>query len=149
MNLKHQLYKLCVSYIAKKVDEITTIIEDAVESANNESKSSAGDKYETGREMMEQEIELNTERLKELIKQREIVEKINPDQKQAIIQLGSLVKTNFGFYYLSIAAGQLKIGGVTYFAISTSSPAGVQLMGKKAGDSFSLNTKNFIIEEVC
>ena len=64
MDIKNQLYQLCCNYVNKRIDEINVIIDEAVEAANNETKSSAGDKYEVGREMMQQEIELNTARLK-------------------------------------------------------------------------------------
>jgi len=148
MKLKHQLYKLCLDHLNKKARDIKVLIDDAVEAANNETKNSAGDKFETGLEMMQQEIELNVARMTELKKQIEILERINPDVVPTTALHGALVKTNHGFYYLSIAAGQLKVDGQTYYAISASSPAGEKMFGKKRGDSFSLNGKDYTIEQV-
>ncbi len=148
MDLKHQLYDLCVGYVSKKASDIKQVIDDAVDAANNEEKSSAGDKYETGREMMQQEIELNTARLKELNKQKEILDRINPTIKNVSAQLGALVHTNNGWYYLSIGGGQLKIENKTYYAISASSPIGEVLFGKKTGEEFVLNGKKFVVEQV-
>ena len=148
MKLKNQLYEMCVKSVAKKASEIKQIIDDAVEAANGETKSSAGDKYETGIEMMQQEIELNVARLAELGRQRETLDRISPDIDLVTAQPGALVKTNNGYYYLAIAIGQLKLDGTTYYAISTSSPVGELMHGKKKGDTFSLNGKNFVIEHV-
>ena len=148
MKLKQQLFNLCIDYINKKAKDIKVLIDEAVEAANDETKSSAGDKYETGMEMMQQEIELNVARLGELTKQKEMLERINPDIVTKVVTQGALVKTNVGFYYIAIAAGQLKVDGTTYYAISGSSPAGELMMGKKEGDKFTLNGKQFIIEQV-
>ncbi len=148
MTLKHQLYLLCLDYLQKKAKDIKVLIDEAIESANDETKSSAGDKYETGMEMMQQEIELNVSRLTEVTKQRELLDRINPDVAPQTVQQGALVKTNNGYYYIAIAAGQLKLDGKTYYAISHSSPAGEMLMGKKKGDSFNLNGKVFLIDDI-
>jgi hypothetical protein len=148
MNLKHQLFTLCVEHLQLKAKNIKQLIDDAIEAANDETKSSAGDKYETGMEMMQQEIELNVARLGELTKQREMLDRVNPDLVCNTVQHGALVRTNNGYYYVAIAAGQLKIGDTVFYAISHSSPAGEMLMGKKKGDEFLLNGKTFLVEEV-
>ena len=49
---------------------------------------------------------------------------------------------------MAISAGQLKIDAVAYYSISPASPAGELLMGKSVGDTFTLNGKQFIIEQV-
>jgi len=123
-------------------------IAEAQEAANEETKSSAGDKFETGREVLQQEIDLNLIRLNELDKMRQTLEKILPGQKSYSAGPGSVVKTNNGNYYISISAGQLKVDGVTYYAISAASPIGAKLAGGKTGDQFEMNGKKFIIEGV-
>ena len=57
--IKQELYKQCKNYVSNCIDTAQKAIDDAVESANDDTKSSAGDKYETGREMMQQEIDRN------------------------------------------------------------------------------------------
>lgn len=146
--LKEQLYIQCVEYLRSKESEIKTAISEAQEASNNETKSSAGDKFETGRESMQQEIELNVSRLNELNKQKLALENIIPGQKGPEVMPGSVVRTNTGNYYIAISARQLKVDGVTYFAISIASPVGEKLAGKKAGDSFELNGKHIVIESV-
>jgi transcription elongation GreA/GreB family factor len=146
--LKEQLYLLCWEYIKKREAEIRKIITDAQEAANNDSKSSAGDKFETGREVMQQEIDLNLARLNELNKLKLVLEKILPVQKSATALPGSVVLTNNGNYYITIGAGLLKVDDTVYYAISAASPIGTKLAGKKADDEFTLNGKRYIVERV-
>ena len=48
-NLKQQLYSLCLKQIEQKISNAQSAIDSATESANDDTKSSAGDKHETGR----------------------------------------------------------------------------------------------------
>lgn len=146
--LKEQLYLLCVDYIMNRETEIKKVIAEAQDAANNETKSSAGDKYETGREMMQQEIQQNQARLNELNKLKTALEYIAPTQTSASVVPGSVVYTNNGNFYISISAGQLKVDATTFYAISASSPIGLKLMSQKAGYSFELNGKGFVIEKI-
>jgi transcription elongation GreA/GreB family factor len=146
--LKEQLYLLCVEHIKKREAEIKTAIAEAQEAANNESKSSAGDKFETGREIMQQEVDLNFTRLNELNKLKQTLERIIPGQKSETVQTGSLVYTSNGNYYVAISAGQLRISGVVYYAVSAASPIGEKMIGHKKGDRFELNGKKYSIETV-
>ncbi len=146
--LKERLYLLCVGYIINRESEIKHAISDAQEAANNDSRSSAGDKFETGREIMQQEVELNLNRLAELNKLKQTLERIIPAQMSITVQPGSLVYTNNGIYYITISAGQLKVDGKTYYAISAASPIGEKMIGQNPGYQFVLNGKKYIIESV-
>ena len=146
--LKQQLYILCGEYITKREAEIKQVIAEAREAANNETKSSAGDKYETGRETMQQEIDLNITRLNELARLKQILERIIPEQTSGTIMQGSVVRTSNGNYYIAIGAGKLKIDSTFYYAISIESPIGEQLAGKKPGQAFEFNGRKFVIESV-
>jgi len=146
--LKEQLYLQCWDYIKKKEAEIRKTIADAQEAANEDTKSSAGDKFETGREVMQQEIDLNLARRNELNKLKLTLEKIIPAQKSTTALPGSVVVTNNGNYYITISAGPLNADNVSYYAVSIASPIGTQLSGKKAGDQFTMNGKKFVIERI-
>ena len=54
---KDELYKKCVQIIENQILLAQQGIENAQQAANEETKSSAGDKYETTRAMMQIEIE--------------------------------------------------------------------------------------------
>jgi transcription elongation GreA/GreB family factor len=146
-DLKQQLYNLCGEYITDREAEIKKIIAEAREAANNETKSSAGDKYETGREVMQQDIDLNMTRLNELNKLKQTLDRI-PMQSNTTAQPGAVVCTSLINYYIAISAGQLKVDGVVYFAISAASPIGMKLAGLGAGDTCMLNDKKIKIKSV-
>jgi transcription elongation GreA/GreB family factor len=148
MTLHEQLYQLCHDYITNLEAEIKKAIAEVRESSANETKSSAGDKYETAREMMQQEIDRNQGRLNEVSKLKATLDTITPTEKGDKIQPGSIVYTNNGNFYISISAGPLTLDGTRYYAISAASPIGIKLVGQKAGYSFELNGKVFVVEKV-
>lgn len=147
-DIKAQLYLLCGEYLRAREAEIKKAIAEAQEAANNETKSSAGDKFETGREVMQQDIDLNITRLNELNKLKTTLELIAPAQKSTKVIPGSVVFTSNGNFYIAISAGQLKIGDKMFYAVSSASPIGSKLAGQKAGYSFTLNNKQYLIESV-
>ena len=146
--LKEQLHNLCTAYIAQREQQIAQAIADARDAAANDTKSSAGDKYETGREMMQQEIDLNLARLAELQKQKTALAHIAANDAKDLVVPGAVVTTNNGAFYIAIGAGPLKPDGNTYYAISPASPVGSAMAGQKAGHTFQLNGKRFVIERV-
>lgn len=147
-DIKAQLYLLCGEYLRTREAEIKKAIAEAQEAANNETKSSAGDKFETGREVMQQDIDLNITRLNELNKLKTTLELIAPAQKSTVVIPGSVVFTSNGNFYIAIGAGQLKVGDEMFYAVSSASPIGSKLAGQKAGHSFTLNNKQYLIESV-
>ena len=138
----------CVAYLKNKEAEIRAAIAEAQEAAANETKSSAGDKFETGRESMQQEIDLSLTRLAELNKQKEALDLIIPGQSGSVVAPGSVVRTNNGNYYVAISARQLIVQGEKFFGISLSSPVGEKMAGRRSGESFELNGKTYVIESV-
>lgn len=141
MLIKQKLHSLCRAYLDNNIQNAEAVIADVREAARNETKSSAGDKYETAREMMQQDIDLNNARLLQLRKQMDVLDRISIDTASDIIILGSIVRTSLGNYFIAISAGKLFVDGQTYYAISIDSPLGAQLKGKKAGDEFIINGK--------
>lgn len=147
-NLKRELYTLCVDYVRARIETAKQAIDDAQQSASEETKSSAGDKYETGREMMQQETDRNQAQLNEANKLLIALNQINVDGSSSTANPGSLVITDNGKFYLSVSAGALSLNGEGYFAVSPASPIGGKLLGRKAGDEFNLNGKQYKIKEI-
>ena len=147
-NLKEQLYHKFVSIAQQRITDLELIIKEAQYAANNETKSSAGDKHETGRSMAQLETEKLTKQLGEALKLSELLHKINPQGKHQLIGLGSLVITTNGNFFISASLGKIELNEITYFAISSISPIGQLLIQKKENDSFSFNTKSYVINKV-
>ena len=148
MNIKTALFKQCEAFVNKRLQTVEEIISSNRNALQSETKSSAGDKHETGRAMLQLEIEKASQQLSGIIKMKEILSKINIENTSEVAHLGSVVKTNKACFFISISSGQLMINDKTYFAISVSSPIGSKLLGKKVGDAFIFNNIEQIIKEV-
>jgi transcription elongation GreA/GreB family factor len=147
-DIKAKLIVHCRQYLSQRIVTAENAIREAQEAANDETKSSAGDKYETGRAMMQIEIEKNMTQLQETLKLRNTLDQIKNDAKPAEIRLGSLVITNEGNFFLAISVGKLVVDEKAFFLVSRESPIGSRLMGLKANESFTFNNKAYKIEQV-
>ena len=147
-NLKEQLYKMCISYVQGRINDARQSIEDAQDSSDEDTKSSAGDKYETGREMMQQVADRGQMQLNEANKLMIALSTITFNTTHSKVDTGSLVSTNYGKFYIAISAGTLSVDTQNYFAVSPASPIGLKLNGKAAGDEFDLNGRAYRIESV-
>jgi transcription elongation GreA/GreB family factor len=125
-------------------DRITALTEDS----KNDSKGSAGDKHETALSMMHLEQEKINYKIKEILEQKAILEKINADKVHKVIALGSLVKVNTMTVFISTALPKILINDVSIFAISPQSPLGSNLMGNSIGFEFIINGTSFQIYQV-
>lgn len=148
MNFKEQVHQQFIQLISEKIAMLKTAIADLRNSSANETKSSAGDKYETARAMLQIDINQLSKQLQEAQTQKAIFDKIDiyTDSKQVIA--GSLVKTNKGYLFLSIAAGKIIVSGETVFALSPQSPLGLKLLGLKVNDKASINNTIYQIEQI-
>lgn len=148
MEIKKKLFTYCEKQINENISILRAALNDSQESANSETKGSAGDKHETGRAMMHLENEMNAKQLAERLKLAEVLQRIDPDEKHYRVQLGSLVICSNGNYFISVAIGKTELEGVNYLLISAASPIGALLMDKKKGDNFTFNGKSIMIESV-
>lgn len=146
--LKLELYNLCRGHVENSIREIEAALADRREAMHNETKSSMGDKYETTREMLQQDINMNLERLNKAKADEAALLSVNPEASSPIVVPGSLVQCSNGNFYIAISAGHFTIAGTKYYAVSLSSPIGSQLKGKQAGDTFILNGKSHTINTV-
>jgi len=148
LNIKLQLYNQCIAYVQKRMDEAEHAFKDAEQAQNEDTKSSAGDKYETGRAMMQQEKDRNTIQLNEANKLMVALTHIGTKGTSLVAENGSVVVTDSGKFYIAISAGTLVVNGEAYFAVSAASPIGLKLKGLKTGNEFNLNGKAYKIAEV-
>ncbi len=116
-----------------------TEIKELVEQAGNDSKSSAGDKHETGRAMMQQEQAHLGKLLSTLEQQKSIIERLNQQTQSQVIADGSLVFTSDKAFYIAIPLGRILAETQEVHVISGESPLGAKLKGKKTGDIIEMN----------
>lgn len=139
--IKIHLHAACLAYVHDRIAAATQAMQAAQESANSETKSSAGDKYETGRAMAQEERNRNAVQLREAQNLQAELARINPEQACDTVRPGALVETSMGGFFISISAGKLAVDGKDYFAVSAAAPVAVALSGKRAGEEAVFNGK--------
>jgi hypothetical protein len=148
MTLKEKIYLHYLTVIDDKLRLLQEVLADLKESGANETKSTAGDKHETALAMLQIEQANKREQLKEAVAQKIILEKIDPSIIAPVVLNGSLVKTNRGYFFMSIALGKAILNYITVIAVSPQSPLGKKLMGLSAGDSVEVNNNIYNIESI-
>ncbi|MFZ1369289.1 MAG: hypothetical protein WAR78_02840 [Ferruginibacter sp.] len=148
MTLKQKIYDHYLQKINARITQLQQVLADLKESGSNETKSTAGDKHETALAMLQIEQANTRSQLQEVLDQKVKLEKIDPALSATVILHGSLVKTNRGYLFISIAAGKITIDHSTVIALSPQSPLGQKLMGLKAGETAAINNAVYIIEHI-
>jgi transcription elongation GreA/GreB family factor len=143
--LKNELYKKCLEFIELRQETVDEIIKVNREGLASETKSSAGDKHETGRAMMQLEIEKASRQISEIEQINKTLAKVNIEIDSDVVRLGSIVFTSQLNYYLAISAGEISVNTKKYVAVSTMSPIGKLLLGKKVGDTIIFKQEIIIL----
>ncbi|GAA3643245.1 3-oxoacyl-ACP synthase [Flavivirga jejuensis] len=148
LKIKEGLYSQCLDVVNGRFQTIQNTINEIQISLTSETKSSAGDKHETGRAMLQLEREKAGNQLAEIQKIKEILSKIDVTKVFKTVGLGSIVYTSQSNYFIAISAGELTVDGVTFYAVSPSTPIGQLLIGKMVGDEVLFRGQKFSIKEV-
>lgn len=148
MSLKQNILEACAQLLDQKIDALNHSLQQVTESADNETKSTAGDKYETARAMMQMEQEKLGRQLKEISEQRSQLQKIDISLTHLTVAKGSLVLTDKGYLFISVGIGKVHADGETVIAISPLSPLGKKLIGLKPDDRIELNGTAYTIKSL-
>ncbi|WP_299098303.1 3-oxoacyl-ACP synthase [uncultured Winogradskyella sp.] len=147
-NVKQDLYNQCHAFIDARFEAISNTITEIQISLTSETKSSAGDKHETGRAMLQLEREKAGHQLAEIEKQKQILQKINVEAKHQKVALGSVIKTTQANYFIAVSAGELIVDNTKYFAISAATPIAKLLLSKGVDDAMVFRGNEFKVVEV-
>jgi transcription elongation GreA/GreB family factor len=147
-DLKLSLYQYCQGFIDDRSARVKSQISAIQSALDSETKSSAGDKHETGRAMLQLEREKLGHQLAEVQALHRVMQKLDISSKKTAAALGSLVKTTGANYFLAISAGEFKGGTSTTYCISLNTPIGIMLLGKTVGDTIAFNGKVLEIEGI-
>ena len=139
-----------IAHVKSLLDERMKVAWDAMEaaqeSANDQGKSSMGDKYETSRSMGQLDRNMHARQYELARQERLILEKIGegdaPSRSAATrSSVGSLLDTTAGWFFIAVSLGAIKIENETVIAVSSSSPVGASLLGKEPGTFFEFMKK--------
>ena len=136
---KNIVHNTCLEILKEKINQCDVTIANIDESALTEEKSSSGDKFETLREMLQQELDQVTVQKSNLRDQMDELKMINPRASRSEVTKGALVETNQGIFYIATALGKMKIDNTIVYAISVDSPMAQQLWEKTIGQQAVVN----------
>jgi len=148
MTFKQKLHQQYLQLVQDRIDVFRDMIVALTEDSKNDAKGSAGDKHETALSMMHIEQEKLNHKLKEVLAQKAILDKIDSTMIAKTIIVGSLVKANGIYLYLSAALPKIAVDGITVIALSPQSPLGNELIGNEVGFSFEINGTKYLIEGI-
>ena len=146
--LKSKVIFQALEKINSKIKELEIIADEVKLSLLSDTKSSAGDKHETSRAMVQLEQEKLTKQQGELLQMRTVLNQINPEIIHRQVGLGSLINTSLGWYFLSVGLGQISVDGAIVFALNPHAPLGKILIGKRVGEEVVFNGNTLEILEV-
>ena len=144
--MKQQILLRYKEMLQDRIDVFQDMISGLTVDAQNDAKGSAGDKHETALSMMHLEQEKLNHKLKEILEQKTILDKIDASQIHKKVALGSLVQANGMLFYVSTALPKIFIDNKTIIAVSLQSPLGNQLLGKSIGFKFEIHGTIYHIE---
>ncbi|REC43321.1 hypothetical protein [Chryseobacterium sp. 5_R23647] len=143
---KSSLLDIIKSKLSEKIQTLEKLIAET-RASSNDTKSSMGDKYETGREMLQQEINNLQIQLNEVLKQQDFLKTVLPKQSDKV-EKGAIVKTEKGLFFISVSLGEITCENQKIICISPESPLAKAMYGKQENESFSLNNINQKIIEI-
>lgn len=148
MSIKEKLLEVHYEMLDGKIDVFQDMIRTMTEDAQNDAKSSAGDKHETTLSKMHIEQENLSNKIREAISAKEILKRIDPKKKSEVVGFGSLVRINAIYLFVSTALPKVFIDDYSVLAISEDAPLIKMLWGKKIFDEVTYNGSVFRINEL-
>lgn len=142
---KEDIVAACRKVLEQRMEECRRTLSELQADLTSESKSTAGDKHETGRAMLHLEAEKEAARLKEAELLAQHWDRIDFIHPAAEIIPGSWVHTDQGHFIISVPFGRIDISGTSFFLISPVSPLGQILQHKRKNDTVTLNGKVFTV----
>ncbi|MCL6461395.1 MAG: hypothetical protein I4O51_05935 [Flavobacterium micromati] len=148
MTFKYKIHLQYLQLVQDRIDVFKDMIAALTEDSKNDAKGSAGDKHETALSMMHIEQEKINRKLREVLDQKVILDKIDSSHDSKTIILGSLVKANGIYLYLSVALPKITVDGINVIALSPQSPLGNKLLSNQEGFTFEINGTKYLVEEI-
>jgi hypothetical protein len=146
---RQTVLRIIESRIQARLDDLKSAILIAQESRNGEEKSSAGDKYETGRAMVQIELENLGKQVALVEKQLLDLNRWNKKPASATAVGGHLLHfRGKPSIFLGPSLGLIQTEGMAFMAVSISAPLGQRILGMKAGESRNFNGVEYVLEEL-
>lgn len=147
MNRK-ELKQFVLNKLNVHIEQLQNQIADLTQDAQNDAKSSAGDKHETGLAMMHLEQEKMSNKLSQLIQLQKFAAQFPEEKQHNKIAIGAIVKTNQALFYLGIPLPQFTYQNKTVYCISMQAPLAQLLINQQVGSKITFNRMTYEIVEI-
>lgn len=148
LSFKEKLKQHAIAIIQERIRHASKAMQAAQDSANEEDKSSVGDKYETGRAMAQNERDIYARQLESANRELAVVLSIDAEVFYPQVVAGACVKTEREIYFFLTGLGKTEFEGQAVYFLSVSSPMGRMFSGKRTGDRFDFNNREIAIVDV-
>ena len=151
---KGKLKQWGLELIGQRMAAARQAMEQAQEAANSEEKSSAGDKYETGRAMGHLQKDMHARQLAESAKELAKLHAVPTEslchegRTGAFVQADGAAFADSVAFFISAGLGKQTFNGQTILFLSPRAPIAKQLEKKKPGDKVRFNQKDLVIRDV-
>ena len=148
IDYKVRLRQQCITILKDRIATIETAMVTAQSAANNEEKSSAGDKYETSRAMSHREKDMQGRQL--LANQNELAAIVSVEIFKTLgwVTAGNLVCCNTLKFFIVAGLGKINFEGELIYLVSPLAPLAKTMMGKYIGDIIIFNTTPHVITSI-
>ncbi len=146
--LKIHLFSRLQNMVQEKIAQAQQAVAAAVEARDGETKSSAGDKFETGRAMMQLEQQRHEAQLSKAFQLSSELDRLDMEATYSTVVPGALVQTDRDIYFMSIGMGKIIVNEKTVYCISIQSPIGKVLLHQKKNKIVDFQGKSLKITEV-
>ena len=136
-----------LAHLEKNKDETLTYLESLQQSLHAESKSSAGDKHETARAMIHQEMRQTNDtlmRCEQALNEARMLDQSTTNPM--CVAPGVLVETDGPWVLIGIALGKIELEGHTIIGVSPAAPVAKAWRGLKVGNEVSLGPNTYAIK---
>jgi hypothetical protein len=148
INFKKKLKQVCYELIQHRIEATKKAIANAQQSANNEQKSSAGDKYETSRALSHLEKDMHARQLAENLKELGVLHSVNVEVLYESVTAGAFLECTGVSFFLIGGFGKKLIDNKEIFLLSPHAPLAQKLTNKKPGYSFVINKVETTIVDI-
>jgi len=143
---KIELLSFISALIDTHISNSEEIINSIEESIHSETKSTAGDKHDTTRELLHQERDKAAQNHKNQLMKRRTLIQLNNHQHSKKAGFGSLLHTNKGWVFIGISLGNIQFGNEEVLCISPVSPIAKALEGAVQEECVEFNSTSFVID---
>lgn len=148
LEFKAGVIEQCKKEVLEKMMLCENLLSDLKKDISNETKSSAGDKFETSREMMQQEREKAEAQIQRLNKSLYFLESIS-GEKSSKVESGAMIRSGNLLLFFVPGFNNLEFEDKKIYTAAINSPIGQALKALSLNEKVIFNGKTYRIDEIC